>query len=67
MTISRARFSGKKVGLLAMLLQVFAFEKLHGDVGDFLVFARVEDADDVRMRQVAGGFGFAEEAFLHAT
>ena len=46
---------------LAQLAQVAALEQLHRDVGAVVADAGVEDGDDVRVAEAAGGARFVEE------
>ena len=48
------------------LRQGLAVEAFHGDVGDALVNAVIEDLDDVAAAEPRGGLRFAEEASEHA-
>ena len=42
--------------------QVRAFEELHGDVGQIMLFARIKNRHDVRMLQTPGSLCLAKEA-----
>src|SRR3546814_303791 len=56
----------RSVAALGMPRQVESADELHRDVCQIVLFAGVVDRDDVRVREAARGFGFAEEALLHA-
>jgi len=45
------------------MLERDAFEKLHGDEGDAIVFVDVVDRADIGMIERGGGLSFAAEAF----
>ena len=46
---------------ISELRQGDALQVFHGDVREMFVFATVVNGNNVRMRQPAGGLGFAEE------
>jgi hypothetical protein len=45
--------------------QIAALQELHRDIAKVVLFARVVDRHDVRMRKSPGGLGLAEEPLLH--
>jgi hypothetical protein len=56
------RLRGRRApAFLAQLAQVAALEQLHRDVGALVADAGVEDGDDVRMAEAAGGARFVQE------
>ncbi len=55
---------GEQGVLRRPLFKVVAFEQLHGYVGYVLLFSGVKDLYNIRVRQVAGGLGFAEKALF---
>ena len=54
---------GKQVAVFAVVEQVFALEKLHGDIGQVVLFAGIKYRHDVLMLQTPGRLGLAEETF----
>ena len=54
----------QQVGHLGIRDQVFAFQEFHGNEGEIMFLAGIENAHDVGMIQSASRFGLAEEAIL---
>ena len=42
--------------------EVVPFQVFHGDVGQILFFADIEDSDDVGVLETAGGLGFTQKS-----
>ncbi len=45
-----------------MVGQVLAFEEFHGDIGQIVLFTRIENGHDILVLQAPGCFRFAEKA-----